>query len=175
VPSANIWREDNSGKDECMPESPNKFIQVVHAIYRSMVSPCPSWPFVPLPQEYTLFLSVTAIVCLHPHEIWTIFCHVKQKVWRNRKIIVSGLFKDIDCKMQTWNFPNQRKGRIQFQVPDHGGTSLVQESSDQHCHRLQPVQTTIEGKIGDNFPSTSIIKDLLLCRKRVKPYTIFFI
>jgi len=146
-----------------------------------MVSPCPSWPFVPLPQEYTLFLSVTAIVCLHPHEIWTIFCHVKQKSvekLKKKNRIVSGsvdcLKKDIDCKMQTWNIPNERKGRIQFQVPDHGGTSLVQESSDQRCHRLQPVQTTIEGKIGNNFPNTSIIKNLLLCRKRVKSYTIFF-
>lgn len=47
--------------------------------YRSMVSPCPSCPFAPLPQEYTFSGSVTAIVCLHPHEIRTTFCQAKQK------------------------------------------------------------------------------------------------
>lgn len=51
--------------------------------YRSTDSPCPSCPFVPLPHENTFCLSVTASVCLHPHEIWTTFCQVPQGTCTN--------------------------------------------------------------------------------------------
>lgn len=55
--------------------------------YRSIDSPCPSCPFVPLPQENTFCLSVTASVCLHPHVIWTTFCKSKMLTIGHQKII----------------------------------------------------------------------------------------
>ncbi|RHN43147.1 hypothetical protein MtrunA17_Chr8g0384641 [Medicago truncatula] len=42
---------------------------IIVGTYRSLVSPCPSCPFAPLPQEYTFARSVTATVCLHPLDI----------------------------------------------------------------------------------------------------------
>lgn len=83
----------------------------------------------------------------------------------------------IRCIVETFQMKERKGTRVlQFQVPDHGGTSLAQESNDQHCHQLQPVQTTIEGKWVTIFQTRVNTKRLMIIKKENKvSYQFFYI
>ncbi len=62
--TATVWNEPHATDVKCVPTS----AESRRGINKSSLSPCPNWPYSPLPHVYTLPLSNSSALWLKPHE-----------------------------------------------------------------------------------------------------------